>query len=132
MGNLNLDKFSQRLEEMNKYFDCITSENINPNRMANGQALPDDEIISITGRAVPPEWTVNMLSMGKEPWKFKDLDDSLSTYRHQWQADQQKQIVLEMAGKSPGRSSEDKRKNNKRSAHNNNGGRSGGRHNNSE
>jgi hypothetical protein len=29
------------------------------------------------------------------------LDDQLSTYRQQWKADQQKQIMLKMAGKSP-------------------------------
>jgi hypothetical protein len=50
--------------------------------------------------------------MGKKPWKFKYLDDQLSTYCQQWQADQQKQIMLKMAGKSPGRPSECKRKNN--------------------
>jgi hypothetical protein len=80
-GKLNPEKFSQRLEELNKYLDYIPIEKINPKRMAYGQSLPDDEIRSIMGRAVPPEWTVNMLSMGKEPWKFKDLDDQLSTYR---------------------------------------------------
>jgi hypothetical protein len=58
------------------------------------------------GRAIPPEWTVNLFCMGKDPWKFKYLDDQLSTYRQQWQADKQKQIMLKMAGKSPGRSSE--------------------------
>jgi hypothetical protein len=66
MGKLNPDKFSQRLE-MNKYLDNIPIETSNPNRMAYGQALPDDEIRSIMGRAIPPEWTVNMLAMGKEP-----------------------------------------------------------------
>jgi hypothetical protein len=80
--------------------------------MAYGQSLPDDEIRSVVGRAIPPEWTVNMLSMGKEPWKFKDLDDQLNTYRQQWQADRQTQIMLKMAGNSPGRSSEGQRKNN--------------------
>jgi hypothetical protein len=69
--------------------------------------------------------------MGKDPWKFKDLDDQLSNYRQQWQYDQQKQIMLNMVGKFHGRSSEGKRKNNERSAHNNNGGRSGSRHNSS-
>jgi hypothetical protein len=82
-------------------------------------------------RAIPPEWTVNLLSMGKEPWKFKYLDDQLNTYRQQWQADQQKQIMLKMAGKFPGRSIEVKRKNNERNAHTNNSGRNGGCHNNS-
>jgi hypothetical protein len=81
MGKLNPEKFSQRLEEMNKYVDCIPIEKSNPNIMAYGQALPDYEIRSIMGRAIPPEWTLNMLSMGKEPWKFKDLEDQLSTYR---------------------------------------------------
>jgi hypothetical protein len=90
MGKLNPEKFSQRLEELNKYLDDISIEKINPKIMAYGQSLPDYEIISIMGRAIPPEWTVNVLSIGKEPWKFKDVDDQLNTYRHQWQADQQK------------------------------------------
>jgi hypothetical protein len=60
--------------------------------MAYGQSFPDDEIRSIMGRAITPEWTVMLLSMGKEPWKFKYLDDQLSTYRQQWKAYQQQQI----------------------------------------
>jgi hypothetical protein len=83
LRKLNPEKFSQRLEEMNKYLDYIQIEKSNPKRMAYGKALPDDEIRSIMGRAIPLEWTANMLSMGKEPWKFKDLDNQLSTYRQQ-------------------------------------------------
>jgi hypothetical protein len=112
MGKLNPEKLSQRLEELNKYLDYIPIERSNPKRMAYGQSLTDDEIRSIMGRAIPMEWTVNVLSMGKEPWKFKDLDDQLNNYLQQWQADQQEQIMLKMAGKSPGISSERKRKNN--------------------
>jgi hypothetical protein len=59
---------------------------------ACGKALPDDEIISIMERAIPPEWTVNLLALGKESWKFRDLNDQLATYRHQWQSDQQKKL----------------------------------------
>jgi hypothetical protein len=99
--------------------------------MAYGQSFPDDEIRSIMGRAIPPEWTVNLLSMGKEPWKFRDLDDQLNTYRQQCQDDQQKKNMLNMTGKSPGRSSEGKRKNNEQNTHNSNSGRNSGRHNNS-
>jgi hypothetical protein len=55
------------------------------------------------GRAIPPEWTVNLLALGKEPWIFKDLEDQMNMYRQQWQADQQKQIVSKMAGKMPGK-----------------------------
>jgi hypothetical protein len=80
--------------------------------MAYGQSLQNDEIRSIMGRAIPLEWTVNLLYMGKEPWKFKDVDDQLITHRQQWQSYQQKPFMLNMAGKSPGRSSEGKRKNN--------------------
>jgi hypothetical protein len=47
------------------------------------------------GRAIPPEWTVNLLSLGKEPWSLKELEDQLSTYHQQWQADQKKQIIAE-------------------------------------
>jgi hypothetical protein len=35
--------------------------------MIYGKSLSDDEIRSIMGRAIPLEWTVYMLSMGKEP-----------------------------------------------------------------
>jgi hypothetical protein len=89
--------------------------------------LPEDEIMLIIGRAIPPEWTVNILALGKEPWRFKDLEDQLNMYRQQWQADQQKQIIVKMAIKMPGKSNDGKRKNNERNHHNSNGGRSGGR-----
>jgi hypothetical protein len=72
MRKLKPEKFSQRLEELNKYLDCIPIEKHNPKRMAYIQSLPDDEIRSIMGRAIPPEWTVNLLSMGKEP--FSELN----------------------------------------------------------
>jgi hypothetical protein len=48
---------------------------------AYGKALPDDEIRSIMGRAIPKEWTVNLLALGKKPWKFKYLNDQVATYR---------------------------------------------------
>jgi hypothetical protein len=50
---------------------------------AYGKALPDDDIRSIMGRSITPEWTVNLLELGKEPWKFKDLNDQLANYRQQ-------------------------------------------------
>jgi hypothetical protein len=65
MGKLNPEKFSQRLEEMNKNLDYIPIEKSNPKIMAYGQALPDNEIRSIMERAIPPEWTVNLLATGK-------------------------------------------------------------------
>jgi hypothetical protein len=67
MGKINPEKFSQRLEEMNKCFDYIPIEKSNSKRMAYGQAFPDDDIISIMGRSIPLEWTVNLLATGKEP-----------------------------------------------------------------
>jgi hypothetical protein len=86
--------------------------------------LPEDEIRSIMGRVIPPEWTVNLLALGKEPWRFKDIEDQLNMYEQQWQADQQKQIIAQMAGKMPSKSNDGKRKNNDRNHHNSNGGRS--------
>jgi hypothetical protein len=50
---------------------------------AYGKSLPEDEIRSMMGRAIPPEWTVNLLSLGKEPLKFRDIDDQLNVYRQQ-------------------------------------------------
>jgi hypothetical protein len=80
------------------------------------------------GRAIPPEWTVNLLALGKEHWRFKDLEDRLNVYRQQWQADQQKQIIAQMAAKKPHKSNDNKRKNSDRNHHNSNGGRSSTRH----
>jgi hypothetical protein len=61
------------------------------------------------GQAIPPEWTVNLLALGKEPWRFKYLDDQLNMYHQQWQAYQQKQIIAKMAGKMPGKSNDGKK-----------------------
>jgi hypothetical protein len=72
-------------------------------KKAYGKSLPDDEIRSIMGRAIPPEWTVNLLALGKEPWRFEDLDDQLNMYRQQWQAEHQEQIIAKMAEKMPGK-----------------------------
>jgi hypothetical protein len=77
---------------------------------AYGKALPEDELRSTMGRAIPPEWTVNLLSLGKEPWNIRDLDDQPNVYRQQWQADQQKQSIAQMAGKHPNKSNDGKKK----------------------
>jgi hypothetical protein len=76
------------------------------------------------GRAIPREWTVNLLALVKEPWRFKDLEDQLKMSRLQWQADQQKQIIAKMYGKMPGKTNEGKRKNNDRNHQNSTRGRS--------
>jgi hypothetical protein len=72
MGKLNPEKISQRLQDLNKYVDYIPIERT---QKAYGKSLPDDEIRSLMGQAIPPEWTVNLLALGKEPWRFKDLED---------------------------------------------------------
>jgi hypothetical protein len=90
MGKLNPEKFSQRLQDLNRYLDFIPIEKTNDKDniiKAYGKLLPEDEIRSIMGRAIPPEWTVNLLALRKEPWRFKDLEDQLNMYRQQWQAD---------------------------------------------
>jgi hypothetical protein len=126
-GKRNPEKFSQRLQDLNRYLDFIPIERTSDNQKitkAYGKSLPEDEIRSIMGRAIPHEWTVNLLALGKEPWRFKDLEDQLNMYRQQWQADQQKQIISQMAGMNPNKSNDGKRKNSDRNHHNSNGGRS--------
>jgi hypothetical protein len=101
IGKLNPENFSQRLQYLNKYLDYTPIEKTtgaDKTQNEYGKSLPDDKIGSIIGWAIPPELTVNMLALGKEPWSFKDLDE-LNMYRQQWQADQQKQIIANMAGK---------------------------------
>jgi hypothetical protein len=130
MGKLKQEKFSQRLQDLNKYVDYIPIERMTlPDKTikAYGKSLPENEIRSIMGRAIPPEWTVNLLALEKEPWRFKYLEDQLNMYRQQWQADQQNQIIAKMAGKMTGKINEGKRKNSERNHHNSIGGRSGGR-----
>jgi hypothetical protein len=67
---------------------------------------------------------VNLLALGKEPWRFKDLEEQLNMYRQQWQAYQPNQIIAKMAVKMPGKTNEGKRKNSERNHQNLNGGRS--------
>jgi hypothetical protein len=64
------------------------------------------------GQAIPSEWTVNMLALGKEPWRFKDLDDQLNIYHQQSQSGQQKQVIAKISEKMPGKSNDGKIKNN--------------------
>jgi hypothetical protein len=128
-------KFSQRLQDMNKYLDYIPIERTtlaDKIQKGYGKSLPDDEIRSIMVPAIPPEWTVNLLALGKEHWRFKVLDDQLNMYCQQWQSDQQKKIIAKMAGKMPGKSNDGKRKNNERNNHNNIGGCSDGRQGNND
>jgi hypothetical protein len=130
MAKLNPEKFSQRLQDLNRYLDFIPIEKTSDNNKitkAYGKSLPEDEIRSVMGRAIPPEWTVNLLALGKDHWRFKDLEDQLNMYHQQWRADQQKQIIAKMAGKIPSKSNEGKRKNNDRNHHNSIGGRSSNR-----
>jgi hypothetical protein len=69
MGKLNPEKFSQRLQDLNRYFDFIPIEKRDNNKItkAYGKPLPEDKIRSIMERAIPPEWAVNLLALGKEP-----------------------------------------------------------------
>jgi hypothetical protein len=63
MGKLNTEKFSQRLQDLNKYLDYIPIERTtltDKTKKAYGKTLPEDESRSIMGRAIPPEWTVNL------------------------------------------------------------------------
>jgi hypothetical protein len=68
MGKLNPEKFSQRLQDLNRYLDFIPIEKTRDNNKvtkAYGKSLPEDEIRSIMGRAISPECTVNLLALGK-------------------------------------------------------------------
>jgi hypothetical protein len=76
MGKFNPEKFSKKLQDLNKYLDYIPIERTTlPDKTikAYGQSLPEDEIWSTMGQEIPPEWTVSLLALGKEPWRFKDL-----------------------------------------------------------
>jgi hypothetical protein len=76
------------MQDLNKYLGYITIERTtmaDKTQKSYGKSLPDGESRSIMGRAIPPEWTVNLLALGKEPWRFKDLEDQLNMYCRQWQ-----------------------------------------------
>jgi hypothetical protein len=68
MVKLNPEKCSQILQDLNRYLDFIpiekTSDSLKITK-AYGKSLPEDEIRSIMRRAIPPEWTVNLLTLGK-------------------------------------------------------------------
>jgi hypothetical protein len=113
MGKLNPEKFIQRLQDLKKYLDFIPIERTtlpDKTKKAYVKSLSEDEIRSVMGRAIPPEWTVHMLALGKEPWRFKDLEEQLNMYLQQWQADQQKRIIAMMTPKMPGKTIDGKRK----------------------
>jgi hypothetical protein len=58
MEILNPEKFSQRLQDLNKYLDYIPIERktlLDKTLKAYGKSLSEDEIRSIMGGAIPPE-----------------------------------------------------------------------------
>jgi hypothetical protein len=68
MGRLNPEKLSQRMQDLNRYLDYIPIEKTSESNKVTKtyvKSLPEDELRSIMGRAIPPEWTVNLLSLGK-------------------------------------------------------------------
>jgi hypothetical protein len=68
MGKLNPERFSQILQDLNKYLDYIPIERTtfsDKTIKAYGKSFPEDENRSIMGRAIPPEWTVSLLALGK-------------------------------------------------------------------
>jgi hypothetical protein len=73
MVKLKPEKFSQTLQYLNKYLDCIPIDRTtmaDKTKKAYGKSLPDDEIRSIMGRAITPEWTVSLRSLGgSKIWK---------------------------------------------------------------
>jgi chromosome condensin MukBEF ATPase and DNA-binding subunit MukB len=79
---INPEKFSQRLQEMNRYLDFSTGKEKRKNVKAYGKALL--------------EWTVIFLALVKDPWKFRYLNDQLDTYHQQCQYVQQKQIIIKI------------------------------------
>jgi hypothetical protein len=63
MGKLNPEKISQRLQNLNKYLYYIPIERTtltDKTKKAYGNSFPEDKSRSIMGRAIPPEWTVNI------------------------------------------------------------------------
>jgi hypothetical protein len=66
--------------------------------------------------------------LGNNVGGSKNFEDHLNVYRQQWQADQQKQIISQMAGKNPHKSNDNKGKNSDIIHHNSNGGRSSTRY----
>jgi hypothetical protein len=78
LGRLNPEKFSERLQYLNRYLDNIPVEKTSDRNKVTktyGKSFPEDGLRSIMGRAIPPEWTVKLFSLGKEPRKIRDLDD---------------------------------------------------------
>jgi hypothetical protein len=56
MGIINLEKVSQRLQDLNTYVDYIPIEKTSDSKKvtkAYGKSLPEDELRSIMGRAIP-------------------------------------------------------------------------------
>jgi hypothetical protein len=67
IGKLNQEKLSQRLQDLNKYLDCISIERTaltDKTKKTYGKSLPEDEVRSIMEQAIPPAWTVNLLALG--------------------------------------------------------------------
>jgi hypothetical protein len=68
MGKLNPERFSQRLQDLNKFLDYIPIGKKQQGQTKQSRHMEShcQKIIRfIMGRAIPPEWTVNLLALVK-------------------------------------------------------------------
>ena len=118
MGKLSPDDFSRRLSKMNSYLKMFPVEEAG--KKGYGTILSDRDLMSIMDRAKPTEWHFTMLAQGKEPRAFNSMEEQLNTYRQLYQADQQVQIMKQLAERGTKKSAPGKRKKNEQTNHNNN------------
>jgi hypothetical protein len=85
MGDMNPDKFCDRLEKMNRmlpYFPLAHDDANDP------EELDDDELCDILDSAKKPEWHVTMMSQGMRPHSFESFEQAKTYYKQLWNAEQ--------------------------------------------
>ena len=103
MGDMNPEKFADRLKKLNKYLLYFPTK-----EGQNSTQLAEDELIDIMDNAKKFDWHIIMLSQGRRPDTFKTMEEAEACYKQLYQADQMRKTLTKAQNK--GNTGEKKRK----------------------
>ncbi|CAB9499949.1 unknown protein [Seminavis robusta] len=86
MGNMDPEKFADRLEKLNDYLKYFPIDKVEMEHPPN-KKLDWDELVDIMDYSTPRRWHPLMPSQGKQPHLFKSFNEAVTYYQRLYKAD---------------------------------------------
>ncbi|CAB9515692.1 hypothetical protein SEMRO_732_G194380.1 [Seminavis robusta] len=87
MGNMDPEKFADRLEKLNDYLKYFPIDKVEMEHPPN-KKLDWDELVDIMDYSTPRRWHPLMLSQGKQPHLFRSFSEAVTYYQRLYKSNQ--------------------------------------------